>query len=233
VSKLQHTIVNLKERRAKAALEAEIKERIRIGTELHDSLGQMLSATRLQLEVLQQRKELPEERVKQLIESSIGSLDEAFLELRSISHNLAPTLLSQKGLAEALKNLADRINQSKKFHVNLEMYGMDQPLDELIEHSLFRIIQELINNTIKHARATQMNIQLIRSDSELTLMAEDNGCGFDLNDPKINSKGGLHSIKSRVDNLNCSLHIDSMIGRGTIVSIVVPLMSQKNVEHAY
>jgi two-component system, NarL family, sensor kinase len=229
LSKLQQTIVNLKERRAKAALEAEIKERTRIGTELHDSLGQMLSATRLQLEVLQQRKQLPEDRVKQLIDTSIHSLDEAFVELRSISNNLAPTLLAEKGLAEALKNLADRINQSKKFHVNLEMFGMDTPLDELIEHSLFRIIQELINNTIKHANASCLNIQLIRSDSEITLMAEDNGCGFELNDPKINNKGGLHSIKSRVENLNCSLFIDSMIGRGTIVSVVLPLIAQKNV----
>lgn len=229
VSKLQHTIVILKERRAKAALEAEIKERTRIGTELHDSLGQMLSATRLQLEVLQQRKQLPEDRIKQLIDTSIHSLDEAFVELRSISNNLAPTLLTEKGLAEALKNLADRINQSKKFHVNLEMFGMDSPLEELIEHSLFRIIQELINNTIKHAKASYLNIQLIRSDSEITLMAEDNGCGFELNDPKINNKGGLHSIKSRVENLNCSLFIDSMIGRGTIVSVVVPLIAQKNV----
>lgn len=229
VSKLQHTIVNLKERRAKAALEAEIKERTRIGTELHDSLGQMLSATRLQLEVLQQRKQLPEERIKQLLDTSIHSLDEAFVELRSISHNLAPTLLSEKGLPEALRNLADRINQSKKFHVNLEMFGMDLPLDGLIEHSLFRIIQELINNTIKHAKASCLNIQIIRSDSEITLMAEDNGCGFDLNDPKINNKGGLHSIKSRVENLNCSLFIDSMIGRGTIVSVVVPIIVQKNV----
>lgn len=233
VSKLQNTIVNLKERRAKAALEAEIKERIRIGTELHDSLGQMLSATRLQLEVLQQRKHLPEERVRQLIDTSIHSLDEAFVELRSISHNLAPTLLSEKGLTEALKNLADRINQSKKFHINLEMFGMELPLDDLIEHSLFRIIQELINNTIKHANATCLNIQLIRSEMEITLMAEDNGCGFDLNDAKINSKGGLHSIKSRVENLNCSLFIDSMIGRGTIVSVVVPLTVYKNVSELH
>lgn len=233
VSKLQSTIVNLNEKRAKAALEAEIKERTRIGTELHDSLGQMLSATRLQLEVLQQRKQLAEERVKQLIDTSIYSLDEAFVELRSISHNLAPTLLSEKGLAEALKNLADRINQSKKFHVNLEMFGMDGPIDGLIEHSLFRIIQELINNTIKHAKATHINIQLIKSDTEITLMAEDNGCGFDINDTKINHKGGLHSIKSRIENLNCNLFIDSMIGRGTIVSIVIPLISQKNESKAY
>ena len=233
ISKLQNTIVNLKEKRAKAALEAEIKERTRIGTELHDSLGQMLSATRLQLEVLQQRKQLTEERVKQLIDTSIYSLDEAFVELRSISHNLAPTLLSEKGLAEALKNLADRINQSKKFHINLEMFGMDTQIDGLIEHSLFRIIQELINNTIKHAKATSINIQLIKSETEITLMAEDNGCGFDINDTKINYKGGLHSIKSRVENLNCNLFIDSMIGRGTIVSIVVPLISQKNESKAY
>jgi two-component system, NarL family, sensor kinase len=233
VSKLQNTILILHEKRAKAALEAEIKERTRIGTELHDSLGQMLSATRLQLEVLQQRKHLTEERIKQLIDTSISSLSEAFVELRSISHNLAPSLLSEKGLAEALKSLADRINQSKKFQVNLEMFGMDEPMDDLIEHSLFRIIQELISNTIKHANATHINIQLIRNDAEITLMAEDNGCGFDLDDARINDKGGLHSIKSRVENLNCSLFIDSMIGRGTIVSIVVPLNKQKNESKAY
>lgn len=173
---------------------------------------------------MQQRKHLTDERRNQLLDAALYGLDEAFVELRNISHNLAPSLLSEKGLPEALKTLTDRINQSNQLQVELEMFGLNGSMDELIEHSLFRIVQELISNTIKHAQASKLAIQIIKNEKEITLMAEDDGCGFDPGNTAMNQGSGLSNIKTRAENLNCNLFIDSMPGRGTIVCIVIPLM---------
>jgi signal transduction histidine kinase len=107
--------------------------------------------------------------------------------------------------------------------VTLETFGLNASLDNLIENTLYRAVQELINNTIKHARATNIYLQLVKSETEITLMVEDNGVGFNMDETYILNGGGLSNIRSRVENLSGSIFIDAMANRGTIITIVIPL----------
>jgi two-component system, NarL family, sensor kinase len=225
----QKDILILTEKKSRAAIEAEIQERNRIGRELHDGLGQMLSAIRLNISALQQKSSLNEQRRKELIDFAIESVDKAFYELRDISHNLAPSVLAEKGLTGALMDLANQVNQSKHLQMKFEAYGMNGSIDTLAENTLYRAAQELLTNSIKHANATTFSVQLVKSNTEVTLMVEDNGKGFTVDQTLILPGGGLNNIKSRVENLNGQVFIDAMENRGSIVTIVIPI---KHPEHA-
>ena len=221
--KFQTTIIELTEKKSNASLEAEIQERKRIGEELHDSLGYLLSLAGLNASVLYKRKDISEEKRKELLEALMKSIEDAFDEVRNISHNLAPSLLSERGLKGALKNISDRVNQSTKLSMSFDTFGLDNNLDNLIENTLFRTIQEIVNNTIKHADASKLFIQIAQGNNEITLMAEDNGKGFNFDEIKKHSSYGLAHIKSRIENLNGNMFIDSNQNRGTIISILIPL----------
>lgn len=219
----QKTVVELTKKKSYAALEAEIQERKRIGQELHDSLGYLLSLAGLHASVLEKRKDLSEAKKKELLKSLMESIDEAFDEVRTISHNLAPSLLSEHGLRGALKNISDRINQSSTLKMSYDTFGLNGKQDELIENVLYRTIQEIVNNTITHAEATELFIQITQDPNQITLIAEDNGKGFDVAAVSEQSSFGLSHIKSGIENLNGTLFIDSKKGRGTISSIFIPL----------
>jgi two-component system, NarL family, sensor kinase len=231
--KLQQTIIRLTEKKSHAAVEAEIQERKRIGQELHDGLGQLLSVAGLHISVLQQKKEMPESRRLELLDAAMQSVDEAFMEVRNISHNLAPSLLSERGLEGALKNLADQVNQSKKLHMEFETFGLNGKLNSLVENTLFRAIQEILNNTIKHSSASALHIQIAQGTHEITLMAEDNGSGFEMEKVRQSPGHGLTQMKSRIENLNGSIHVDSSPARGTIISIVIPLNPGHHVQRTH
>ena len=226
--KLQQTVARLTEKKSHAAVEAEIQERKRIGQELHDCLGQMLSVAGLHISILQQKKDLPEKRKEDLLNAAMESVDEAFAEVRNISHNLAPSLLSEKGLEGALKNLSDQVNQSQKLHMSFETFGLNGKLNSLVENTLFRAIQEILNNTIKHSRASMLSFHITQGANEINLMAEDNGRGFDMEMLNYLNGSGLSHMKTRIENLNGNVHIDSTPLRGTIISIVVPLNPTRN-----
>lgn len=219
----QKTVIELNSKKAKAALEAEIRERKRIGEELHDSLGYLLSLAGLNASVLEKRKDLTEDKKKELIKALMESIDDAFDEVRNISHNLAPSLLSEQGLKGVLKSISDKINQSNKIKMKYDTFGLDSKLDEVIENVLYRTLQEIVNNTIKHANATELFIQIAQDKSQITLMAEDNGQGFNTSEHAGKKGLGLSHIKSSIENLNGSMYIDSKENRGTIISIVIPL----------
>ncbi len=221
--KLQKTVIELTEKKTNAVLEAEIQERKRIGSELHDSLGHLLSLAGLNASVLYSRKEVSEDKRKALLESLMKSIDDAFDEVRTISHNLAPSLLSERGLKGALKSISDRVNQSTRLSMSFDTFGLSDKLDNLIENTLFRTIQEIVNNTIKHAEAGSLFIQITQGDHEISLMAEDDGKGFNLDEIKQHSSFGLAHMKSRIENLHGTMFIDSNPGRGTIISILIPL----------
>lgn len=227
-AKVQNIIMSLNEKKSRAAIEAEIQERTRIGQDLHDGLGQMLSVARLNISALNQKTGISEERKSELVDSALDSIDTAFNELRQISHNLAPSILITKGLAGAIQDMVLRINDSKRVKVKFEVFGLPKILDKLIENTLYRAIQELTNNAIKHAESTVISIQLIQNEKEITLMVEDNGIGFDFDFYQSNglsSTGGINNIRSRVENLHGTIFFDSNKNRGTIVTITLPLIS--------
>ena len=228
--KLQQTIIELTEKKSHAAVKAEIQERKRIGQELHDGLGQLLSVAGLNISVLQKKKVISDERRSELLELAMRSVDEAFNEVRNISHNLAPSLLSERGLSGALKNLSDQVNKTNKLQLSCETFGLNGRLNSLVENTLFRAAQEILNNTIKHSNASKLSMQVAQGNNEITLMAEDNGYGFDIHEVNFQDGNGLANMKTRIENLNGNLHIDSTPGRGTIISIVIPLKSTENVK---
>ncbi len=231
--KLQQAMLLLSKKKSHAAVAAEIQERKRIGQELHDRLGQLLSVAGLHISVLQKKKDLPQVRKDELLASAMKSVDYAFSEVRNISHNLAPSLLSERGLKGALKNLSDQVNQSSQLHMSFDTHGMGAKLNSVIENALFRAIQEILNNAIKHSSADRLSFQLIQSATDITLMAEDNGCGFNPENLAINVGYGLAQMKTRTENLNGSMHIDSSSERGTTICIVIPLNSVSNVRKSY
>lgn len=221
-------ILSLNEKKSRAAIEAEIQERKRIGQELHDGLGQLLTVARLNISILQEKTSLNDESRKQLMNSAFNSVDEAFNELRNISHNLAPTVLTEKGLKGALEELAEQISNNRNQKFQLELFGLEDCNDSLVENMLYRSVQELLNNAMKHANADMFFLQIVKSETEITLMFEDNGSGFDTEKTSISAGSGLSNIRSRVENLHGSIFVDSKQKRGTIVTIVIPVKNTTN-----
>jgi two-component system, NarL family, sensor kinase len=223
IARHQKDIASLTEKKSRAATEAEIQERKRIGLELHDGLGQRLSLARLSISTVLQKSVLPENMKVELLETALSNVDQAFQELRSISRNLSPSPLTRGGLVDALRILAGEVNRSAHIKARTEFIGMNGPLDKIIENAIYRSAQELINNVLKHARASEIYLQLIRDDQELTLIVEDNGVGFRDEDIKLLSAGGLKGIQSKIENIGGKLLIDAFPDRGTMVSIIVPV----------
>ncbi len=225
--KLEETIHRIKEVRANELLNAELRERKRIGEELHDGLGQILSVLKLTLTSLQ-RKLLPEQpKQNELLLNAIDLTDNAFSELRNISHNLAPIFLQEKGLVASIKSLLEPLLESKKFRLNMDFSDVRSSVDSIAELTIYRVIQEVINNIIVHSEATEINFQLLENDDEVMIMIEDNGKGFDISNNKGNGIG-LKNIRSRIDNIDGTVHIDTALGRGTIVTIIVPVKQLHN-----
>jgi two-component system NarL family sensor kinase len=110
--------------------------------------------------------------------------------------------------------------------VNLIVHGLNDRLDENVETVVYRVLQELVNNVIKHAQATEITIQLIHEATELSIMVEDNGVGFDIHTLSDKAGIGLKNITSRIEYLNGHVHFDSSLGNGTTAMIEIPLDSK-------
>ena len=206
-------------------IEVQEKERRRIALEIHDGIAPQMSSSIHQLEAIISRvKDLDPELandLKGVIEVSNDISD----ELRSVSHSLMPRVLLDFGIIAALNGLVSRINAGNKCSVEFINNCDDEDIEQAIELNLYRITQELMNNAIKHANAQTIFIQLIKSPKLLTLMVEDNGNGFNMFELK-NSEGiGLSNIEMRTKVLGGELNIDSAPGRGTVITIEVPLKS--------
>lgn len=222
---LDRELMLQKEIRSKAVIEAEEKERIRIARELHDGIGQQLSAAKLNIAGLQAtiKTNKPEEEL--MIKNAMDLLDESVKEVRAVSHSMVPNALIKSGLVMAVREFVNKISSSGNLKVNLEIIGMSERLESTVENILFRVLQEVVNNIIKHAHASEVGIQFIKHDSDLTILIEDNGLGFDvekkLNDP--DGGIGLKNIQSRIDFLNGQVHFDSYPGKGTTITIEIPI----------
>ena len=213
----------LREKQLREILEAEIGERKRIGEELHDSLGQSLSLIKLNISTLRDKSFLPQDCPQPMLDNLLTLVDGAFSELRIISHNMAPIMLREKGLLAAIQDLIDRLSESTKYTIHFETIGPPPHPEPLIENTLYRVVQELINNIMHHSGANEICLQVINDGGELTIMLEDNGCGFDP-DQQQNNKGiGIKNIHKRLSNLGGTVHIDSVLNRGTTVTLTIPV----------
>ena len=215
----------LTQQRAAAVLAAEEAERRRIGADLHDGVGQLLSVVKLHLSGLSEELESrldPGEQ--QRFATAIEVVDESVREVRGISHDLLPNALLKRGLALAVREFLDRLRRPGQLNIQLETFGLAAAhLPTEVEYALYRVVQEAVQNIVKHAHATAITLQLICHPGELTLVVEDNGVGFGPAAPGAEAGIGLHNMAGRIAYLGGELLVDSSPGRGTTLTAVVPL----------
>lgn len=220
---LAETIAAQKELRNKAVIEAEEKERRRIARDLHDGIGQILSAAKINLSNYQSKVSFQSQEQQDAFKNAVDLIDDSVKEVRAVSHNMMPNTLIRLGFASAVREFITKISSTPGLKIDLEIVGLDSRLEEQVETVLYRVIQEIINNIIRHSKASRVSMQIIRHESEITVLIEDNGVGFDASRISEFTGIGLKNIISRVEFLNGSVHFDSTPGRGTNVIIEVPL----------
>jgi signal transduction histidine kinase len=211
----------IKEREAglKAIIDATEDERKRIARELHDGIGQQLSGLKLAWNKLQ--RDIKDEEEKNKVEKLAGILDEACSDVREISHRMMPRALGEMGLVAAISDMLAKSLGSGEITYRFEHFKADGRFPEHVELGLYRICQELINNIIKHSGATEVSVQLFQAKSQLVLIVEDNGKGFDASN---NANGiGLLNIKSRLNTVNGEVNYEPSPESGTVATIRIPL----------
>lgn len=220
--KLQKEILHQQDLATKAVMNAEDNERKRMAIHLHDGVGQMLSATNLNLQVLEEYQDDPE-GFEMVINKTRNILTDAMTEVRTLSHQIMPNMLIKNSLSNALKELIDKSN-SPKLHINLNIDGLQDNLNENVQIVMFRVIQECINNTIKHAFASEIFITVKQDPQGILATFRDNGKGFDIDSSQSKSHGmGLENIKSRIEFLKGTFMLESEKAKGTTVIVKIPL----------
>jgi len=155
-------------------------------------------------------------------EKIIQLVDESCKEVRNVSHNMMPNALLKNNLSSAIREFIDKLDQ-KKLQVHLYTEGLDVRLDSNIETVFYRVIQECVNNVIKHAAATTLDISLIKDKDGISATIEDNGSGFDASDKEKLNGLGLKNIITRIEYLKGTVEFDSTPGKGTLVALHVPV----------
>jgi len=199
-------------------LKGQEGERSRLAKDLHDGLGGLLSGIKFSLSNMKNNMVITADNLA-VFERSLDMIDTSIRELRRVAHNMMPEMLTQFGLDEAVKDYCNTINSTKMLSVKYQSLGMESRLESTSEIIIYRIVQELLNNTMKHAAATEVFVQLIREGNRLNVVVEDNGKGFDMSAAEEHKGAGLVNVRSRVDYLKGQLDIHSERGKGTLVNI--------------
>lgn len=218
---MNEEILKQEKLRLSAIINTQEEERKRISSELHDGLGQMFSAVRINVAALENKLKLNGDS-KEKFSGILEMIDDSCKELRNISHNMMPALLVKSGLIPALKELASKASNSDSIMIHVDYDENIQRPSPEIEINIFRIVQELASNIQKYSSATKLNISLNEANNQLTLMLEDNGKAFSKTLLE-NSKGnGWYNINSRLRMMNGKIELDSKEEKGTVVTIEVP-----------
>lgn len=210
------------EQKFRAVIEAEENERKRIAADLHDGVGQLMSAAKINLAAMKDELLFKTEEQRERFANVVAIVDESCGEVRTVSHNMMPNVLLRAGLANAIRSFISQID-NRYLKINLYIEGLTERVDSNIETILYRVIQECVNNVIKHAAASKLDISIIRDEEGISATIEDNGKGFDTTEKNHFEGIGLKNIASRVNYLKGSVEWDSKPGKGTVVAIFVPL----------
>jgi len=204
----------------KASIAGQDEERKRIAQELHDSIGGNLAGIKLQMASLNGNSDRYKGISKQL--------DETYQLVRDISHTLIPQKFKQNAFTDLVREYIKSIASTGELEIGFHPHPEDplNKVDEKIQMELFKIIQELMANTLKHAQAKKVDIHLSLIDNELSLLFEDNGKGFDT---KSHNEGiGFKNIKNRIQELSGSFHVDTKANRGTVISLEIPIKTKNH-----
>ena len=221
-AKLQTAVLHQQELATKAVLFAEENERKRIASDLHDGIGQTMSAAKMNLSALQNEIENLNQTQKLAFEKAIQLVDNSCKEIRSVSHNMMPNALLKSGLANAIREFIHQID-NRIIKIDLYTEGLNEKLDNNTETVLYRVIQESVNNVIKHSGANHLDISLLKDIDGLSITIEDNGKGFDTTDKHKFDGIGLKNIQSRILFLKGTVEWQSQLNKGTLVAIHIPI----------
>ena len=205
-----------------AMIAGQEKERERLASDLHDSVGATLTAAKLQFEHLSKNKDKLGTMDEFFNKTGI-LLDKAYSEVRSMAHLKNSGVIAKKGLLPAITTLAKNASVTGQLNIEVQDFGFDEKLDSMMEITIFRIIQELVTNIIKHSEGSEANISLTQHKEMLSIIVEDNGKGFDTR--KMNSEEGmgLSTIEKRIEHLEGTLEVDSTPKKGTSILIEIPI----------
>ena len=210
-----------------AIIDTQENERERMARDLHDSLGQQLSAIKFYLGALSDANDFNHDKKLQILKKSNEAVTQVMSELRAICFNLMPDSLMDHGLKQALTELCNKIRIKEVLDFKV-VYKKGTPnLEKSLEIAIFRIIQEFINNSIKHANAKNIEISVGIQNKFLKIDLEDDGIGFNYSDSYISRGFGLKNIRSRVFSYKGTLNIHSKPGEGTLFNIEIPLKNLK------
>ncbi len=202
-----------------AVLKGEEQERSRLAKDLHDGLGGMLSGIKYSFNTMKENLVMTPEN-HQAFERSMDMLDSSIKEMRRVAHNMMPEVLVRFGLDVALKDFCNDINQSGALKLSYQSIGLDEnQMEQTTAITVYRIVQELINNTMKHAAATTAIVQVTRSNDQISVTVEDDGKGFDTSILNQSKGIGWTNIQNRVDFLKGKLDVQASAGKGTSVLI--------------
>ncbi len=221
--KLQVETLRLHETAIEAIIAAEENEKKRIAWHLQDGVGQMISVVKMNLSRVQVNMAFTSIEDKVAFDKAMFLVDESCQEVIAMSRNMMSSTLLKKGLCIALKEFIDKID-SKLIKINFYCEGFHERLETTVETVLYRILQECINNVIKHATANHLEIALIKDAYGVAVTIEDDGKGFDKYNVKKPEAIGLNNIMARVNYLKGIIEFDSSPGKGTLVAIHIPLI---------
>jgi two-component system NarL family sensor kinase len=202
----------------KALVNGRDKERQRIATELHDGVGGKLGGVHMALSTI--NHDLKNENLTKIG----GFIKESLEEIRTLSHGLSSSYITDKSLQELISILKNDTEERHSITVEVSFFPLDkfENISEELKHHLYRITQELCNNTVKHAHSNHVTLSINKHIDHISYLYEDNGKGFDIAEKE---KGiGLHNIEERVNLMNATSRIDSFVGRGTHITIEIPLL---------
>ncbi len=213
---------NLKIESMHSMINGQEAERERIAQDLHDSLGGLMSTIKLHFDSIQSKNKT----VKKLYEYQKANelIDIACQEIRVISNNMTPGSLAKLGLTSSITDLINRVNSPNGPNIVFQHFGIDDEIDIGLSLTIYRIIQELLNNSIKHAKASEILIEINQKEDEISLLVEDDGIGFDVG--KVKRGMGTGNISSRVNYLKGELSIHSVENEGTSTMIIIPLVQE-------
>jgi len=217
-------IIAERERGLKAMIEATEEERKRIAKDLHDGIVQSLTGLSLRLQKGFSFLKTLSESDKQEFDGSRKMLDESIAELRTISHQMMPRVLSEMGLLPALEDMLGKSLGNTDIEFEFEHHKVEgERFAENVEVSLYRICQELVNNIIKHSEAKAVSVQLLKTKTHLVLVVEDNGKGFNFDETANQNGIGLMNISSRAKAINGEVNYQPSPEQGTVATIRIPL----------
>jgi signal transduction histidine kinase len=218
VVRQQRKVMKWQHARIAAEITTLENERKRIAGDLHDELGPILSAVKLQVNHL----EPTDETEKTILERSSNQIDEVIKRFREISYDLLPNTLIRKGLVKATEEFIGRMSEARQ--LKIEFTSDDTRLPEEKEVNIYRIIQEIVHNTVKHARATFLKIEIQKRGGNLVISTKDDGIGFNYEEKNSSGGGlGLLSLQSRVEVLNGNMQVLTSPGKGTSFIIEIPV----------